>query len=547
MVIYNSGDSDLLIQTLSDNLKSSKEIFDKIIQGTQHLNSVIDSGTLSGAAYRAGQSLFRAYISPMIQKLDSAIADIQGDLNSYKSADQIVRAEGSHLDEAQLMQKLDNTNRLIQLVEQKMEEDKKVIQKFMSSGFEGVAQGFAELLSLDGQLNNLKSLKHDYEKKLRALQTFSGSTSSLFTDSLQAFKFALQGVEAINQSKASADGTISFPVGANMSWLKNLQDEKFDSSLSKVKKEIKPENIEVKWTAMNGAGEQYPLIYVNGKLDKEKTSDARWAMTKMGWENFKKMSPEVLAELLCINDFKTLLDPKSSFGENGMSLFSILLTFVPETKAVELVKAMKAAKMLEAGGETLVDLEKISKVAGLTESETKAFSKVISSENLANIGKAKLPSKFVETSARFNESAIGDYAKGMTGNYTQKDINELTKLTTHNAESDTALLGYFEKNSVKSYEQIAYENNLTYFDAGNDGWKSMSDISPSLATDVNDKFLIEQIEQNKNFIISSNPGTAKTIFATTGKGESFVNEIQLLKDKGYKFEKYGDFWKAVKE
>lgn len=58
MVIYNSGDSDLLIQTLSDNLKSSKEIFDKINQGTQHLNSVIDSGTLSGAAYRAGQSLF---------------------------------------------------------------------------------------------------------------------------------------------------------------------------------------------------------------------------------------------------------------------------------------------------------------------------------------------------------------------------------------------------------------------------------------------------------------------------------------------------------
>lgn len=385
MVIYNSGDSDLLIQTLSDNLKSSKEIFDKINQGTQHLSSVIDSGTLSGAAYRAGQSLFRAYISPMIQKLDSAIADIQGDLNSYKSADQTVRVEGSHLDKAQLMQKLDNTNRLIQLVEQKMEEDKKVIQKFMSSGFEGVAQGLAELPSLDGQLDNLKSLKHDYEKKLSALQTFSSSTSSLFTDSLQAFKFALQGVEVINQSKASADGTISFPVGANMSWLKNLQDEKFGSSLSKVKKEIKPENIEVKWTAMNGAGEQYPLIYVNGKLDKEKTSDARWAMTKMGWANFKKMSPEVLAELLCINDFKTLLDPKSSFAENGMSLFSILLTFVPETKAVELVKAMKAAKMLEAGGETLVDLEKISKVAGLTESETKAFSKVIGTEKLTKV------------------------------------------------------------------------------------------------------------------------------------------------------------------
>lgn len=232
MVIYNSGDSDLLIQTLSDNLKSSKEIFKRINKGTQHLNSVIDSGTLSGAAYRAGQSLFQAYISPMIQKLGSAIADIQGDLNSYKSADKTVRAEGTHLDEAQLMQKLANTNQLIQLVEQKIEEDKKVLQKFMASGFEGVAQGLAELPNLDGQLNNLKHLKQDYEKKMSALQTFSSATNSLFTDSIQAFKYALQGVDIIKQSKASSDGTITFPAGANMSWSSNLQGVKFGSKLA---------------------------------------------------------------------------------------------------------------------------------------------------------------------------------------------------------------------------------------------------------------------------------------------------------------------------
>ncbi|MDG4982892.1 LXG domain-containing protein [Lactococcus lactis] len=239
MVIYNSGDSDLLIQTLSDNLKSSKEIFDKINQGTQHLNSVIDSGTLSGAAYRAGQSLFQTYISPMIQKLDSAISDIQNDLNSYKKADQAVRAEGSHLDETQLMQKLENTKKLIQLIEQKIEEDKKVVQKFMSSGFEGVAKGLAELPGLDGQLDNLKSLKRDYEKKLIALQTFSVSTSSLFSDSLQAFKFALQGVDVINQSRASVDGTITFPVGSNMNWLENLKSEKLSSKLKSYDKKLK--------------------------------------------------------------------------------------------------------------------------------------------------------------------------------------------------------------------------------------------------------------------------------------------------------------------
>lgn len=232
MVIYDSGDSDLLIQSLSENLKSATAVLDRIHQGTQHLNSVIDSGVLSGAAYRAGQRLFQTYILPMIQKLASAITDIQGDLDSYKRAEQEVRYLSSYLNEAQLNEKLANTNRLIQLVEQKIAADRQVIQKFMTSGFEGVASGLAALPGLDRQLDNLKQLKHDYEQKLQALQTFSSSTSSLFTDSLQAFKYALQGVELINQSTSSSDGTIMFPAGADMSWFTKLQTEKFSSILS---------------------------------------------------------------------------------------------------------------------------------------------------------------------------------------------------------------------------------------------------------------------------------------------------------------------------
>ena len=232
MVIYDSDDSDLLIQSLSENLKSATAVLDRIHQGTQHLNSVIDSGALSGAAYRAGQRLFQTYISPMIQKLASAITDIQGDLDSYKRAEQEVRYLSSYLNEAQLNEKLANTNRLIQLVEQKIAADRQVIQKFMTSGFEGVASGLAELPGLDRQLDNLKQLKHDYEKKLQALQTFSSTTSSLFTDSLQAFKYALQGVDLINQSTSSSDAKIMFPDGADMSWLTKLQTEKFSSILS---------------------------------------------------------------------------------------------------------------------------------------------------------------------------------------------------------------------------------------------------------------------------------------------------------------------------
>ncbi|GAB7391636.1 polymorphic toxin type 50 domain-containing protein [Lactococcus garvieae] len=232
MVIYNSGDSDNLIQTLSENLKSAKQIFEKVNQGTQHLNSVIDSGILSGAAYRAGQTLFQSKITPMIQKLSLAINDIQGDLDSYKKAEQEVRALDSRLDEEYLTHMLNNVNQMIHLVEQKIEEDKKILKKLMSGGFDELVQGLAEIPGLEQQLENLKQLKSDYERKIQALQKFASTTSSLFTDSMQSFKYALQGVDIINQSKASSDGTITFPAGANMSWLSNLQKQKLSSRLT---------------------------------------------------------------------------------------------------------------------------------------------------------------------------------------------------------------------------------------------------------------------------------------------------------------------------
>ena len=82
-----------------------------------------------------------------------------------------------------------------------------------------------------------------------------------------------------------------------------------------------------------------------------------------------------------------------------------------------------------------------------------------------------VPNKPLATLERFKEADILDYAGTMSKNYTEADIANLTKLTTHNAESKTALLGYFEAGSVMSYEQLAHANGFTYFDAGNKGWK----------------------------------------------------------------------------
>ena len=176
-----------------------------------------------------------------------------------------------------------------------------------------------------------------------------------------------------------------------------------------------------------------------------------------------------------------------------------------------------------------------------------AFSKNLggSVEDLSE-NTVKFFEKPLSTIDRFNEIDIVSYAETMKKNYTEIDVAKLTDLTTHNTESKTALLGYFQPNSVTSYKQVAHANGWTYFDAGSNGWNAMWKVDPDLAYKVNDEFLLKQIQEGKNFILSSNPETADFVFHTTGKGESFMNEMNILRENGYKFENFGNMWRAYK-
>ncbi|WP_228064063.1 hypothetical protein, partial [Streptococcus acidominimus] len=158
----------------------------------------------------------------------------------------------------------------------------------------------------------------------------------------------------------------------------------------------------------------------------------------------------------------------------------------------------------------------------------------------------RIPSKPQSTTQRFHEISIVEYADNMSQHYTQIDIDKLTELTTHNSGSKTALLGYFEPDSVMSYEQIAYANNLTYFDAGANGWNAIAKVDPNLAKKVNKEFLINQIEAGKDIVLTSDPSAAARIFATTGKGASYIEELKLLRKNGYTIEPFGNFWRATK-
>ena len=383
MVIYDSDDSNQLITALEANLSGAQQIFEHLAKGSQHLIGVIDSGTLSGAAYKAGQTLFAAYINPMLQKLNTASADIYGDLNAYKLADSVISAVGNHLDSDRIQHLLRLTQNMIDLVEQKIKDDRQFINQFLSGGFEKVGNALAELPELYDQLENLRDIKATRKKELQALEAFSSSTSSLFEDSLRAFENAMKGVDVINQSTASADGTITFPAGADMSWLVKLGAEKFNSKLSVTKRKKKSDKIEIKWSAINGMGESFPTVYVNGKIDNKKTKDLRWAINKVGWANLKALAPELLMELIGVNDVKTLLDTDASFAKQSLSFLSLLLTYFPAKKAVNLYKAMEAARLLEKGGDAALDLARLSKTLSLTEKEAKVLSEMWDAERLA--------------------------------------------------------------------------------------------------------------------------------------------------------------------
>ena len=141
-------------------------------------------------------------------------------------------------------------------------------------------------------------------------------------------------------------------------------------------------NVTIKWTAMNGAGQQFPRVYVNGKYSAQKTKTLNWAMLKIGWSNLKKFGPKFAEELVGVDDVKTLLNSKSTLAQNGMSIFDLLITYFPATKALKIFKAMEAERLVDKGIETTAALEKVSKAAGLSEKETKALDELTKSEQI---------------------------------------------------------------------------------------------------------------------------------------------------------------------
>ena len=103
-------------------------------------------------------------------------------------------------------------------------------------------------------------------------------------------------------------------------------------------------------------------------------------------------------------------------------------------------------------------------------------------------------------------------------------LTEFAEQATLNPNSNTVVLGKYMKDGI-SYVKVAEERGATYFQVRNWGELS-SEFGNANMWKINEKFLEQQINAGKNFILSHNPADAEGYFA---------NEVNYLIGRGYTF------------
>ena len=119
--------------------------------------------------------------------------------------------------------------------------------------------------------------------------------------------------------------------------------------------------------------------------------------------------------------------------------------------------------------------------------------------------------------------------------YIEQNCYTVAEKFTHNASSNTVVLGKLIEHSEMSYEQVGMINGWTYWFTEN--WSQfVNAVGQANAWVINNAFIINQYMQGKTFILTSNP------HAATG---AFAQEVGILETLGYIFVPRGAFWVAV--
>lgn len=256
-LVYVSSESSKFISALDTNLKAGKEAMNQLKTGSQKVVSAVDGNQLAGAAYTAGKGLFSELIIPTITRTTNALEKVEQELQTYKAADSFVSGEGK-LDE----DKLNREIQTLQSMKRSIDSTRDFVQSLsrnnpaanMIDTFLGIQR------NLTRQSETMQSNIQDTEKKLRMLREFNGQTSSLFQNSLNELKIAMQSVLVLNNTTVNTDGSYSLPEGVDKSWFEKLQAEEKISTLEMIYEEVKEWNKLYK-EFVKGTGSKFKSIW----------------------------------------------------------------------------------------------------------------------------------------------------------------------------------------------------------------------------------------------------------------------------------------------
>ncbi|EDO0828950.1 hypothetical protein FVB53_09765 [Listeria monocytogenes] len=314
-LIYSSDDSQQLIEALSKNLASGKDVITQLKVGSKQIIKAVDGRTLSGAAYTAGKDLFVNLVLPTIEKVTSACDAIEQELHRYQLSNSIVSSE-EYLDEDNLKQQIEAKKDMMASVERTATIMNIMMRSSVAKALFDTAQNCKRELGRISEV--LQQDIEELQKKLEKLYEFDGETKKLFTSSLDGMKLAMQGVLILNNTDVNSDGSYQLPTGIDKSWFTELKSEKQQNEMLE-----KEKNAAIK--ELNELFEKNPAVaiekiknndrlfgYVIGALDKfpEGLQNAALGVF-IAQESWNKLPKDVSTKVLNSPKFATYISKTS--------------------------------------------------------------------------------------------------------------------------------------------------------------------------------------------------------------------------------------------
>ncbi|QDK71577.1 hypothetical protein [Lactococcus protaetiae] len=229
---YTKADGQALVSALDHNLSTADQIISDLQEGVERLVSCIGApfAGLSGQAYHAADTLFRQLVVPMLNELKNATTTIKSELNTYKSAiEAFDRYSDSVYDKTYFEHLLEIKRQQKALTENQLT----VFSQLLATSLSQTATEnlFFEGKGLESVLNHYEKEIQELEDKIHILEDVESRTSSLFSDSLQDFRYALLGAKSLRRGSFDSKGNFTVSKNIDMAWYKKLTGKDLDESL----------------------------------------------------------------------------------------------------------------------------------------------------------------------------------------------------------------------------------------------------------------------------------------------------------------------------